>query len=183
MLDRAVRLFCAEGVDGLSLNQICTRLGVSKPALYRAFGNEDGLKRAALARYFEAWMEPRLGRLDLSLAFADQCKALARLMAFSDPGSPAAEGCLLTRMRVSRAGLGPESLAITQTLEAGLLGKLVEWTSAVAASGQMKSGPSPIEAARYIDAQIKLALIDQSQGADPEGIEARLILALSALQR
>lgn len=182
ILERAVMLYCKEGVDTLSLNQVCAKLGFSKPALYRYFGGEDGLRRAALAHYFEVWMAPRFALMDFTQPFVAQCEQLAELFTNTDPDTPIAKGCLFTKMRLSRGILGSESLGNVEHLEHGLRAQFSAWMEGIAKSGQLKPGLAPADAADYMDAQIMLAAIHLSQGGTPAEIKTRLILALSALQ-
>jgi AcrR family transcriptional regulator len=182
ILERAVMLFCTEGVDTLSLNQICVQLGISKPALYRSFGSEDGLRRAALAHFFTAWLAPRFALMDFTQPFAAQCEQLADLVTDTDPETPIAKGCLFTKMRLVRDILGSESLEMVQDLEYGLKAKLFVWMEGIVQSGQMKKDLSAAKAADYVDAQVMLAAIHLSQGGTPDEMKTRLLLALSALQ-
>ena len=39
------------GVDGVSVNEICKKAQISKPGLYREFNNQEGLMIAALGCY------------------------------------------------------------------------------------------------------------------------------------
>ena len=50
-LDVAMESYWREGPGGISLNEVCRRAQVSKPGLYREFGNEDGLLDAVLTRW------------------------------------------------------------------------------------------------------------------------------------
>lgn len=181
VLDRAVALFCAQGVETLSLNQLCAELGISKPALYRSFGGEDGLRRAALARYFELWMGPALARMDFTQPFAAQCAQLAKLVCHPDLQSPQTHGCYYARLRLSRSSLGEQSLALLKQLETGTRAQLQAWMEGVARSGQLKPDLTAASAAAYLDAQIMLATIQRGQGEDPAEIESRMRLALSVL--
>ena len=181
VVERAVMLYCAEGVEALSLNQVCAKLGISKPALYRSFGGEDGLRRAALAHFFSVWLAPRLALMDFTRPFPAQCEQLAEIVVFPDPKSPAAEGCLFTRMRLSRHSLGRQALEIVVELESEMNAKLTAWMEGIARSGQLKKDLRPADAAAYIDSQIMLAWISMNQGVSYETVQARLLLALSAL--
>jgi AcrR family transcriptional regulator len=40
-----------DGPTAVSVNEICRRADVSKPGLYREFGNEDGLRSAVVQTY------------------------------------------------------------------------------------------------------------------------------------
>lgn len=182
VVDRAVALFCAEGVAAHSLNQVCASLGISKPALYRAFGGEDGLRRAALAHYFHVWMRPSFGQMDFTQPFARQCEQLADLVCFPDPQSPQTKGCLYARMRLSRDSLEPQSLGLVEELERNMNAQFTAWMEGVAQSGQLKPDLSVAAAAAFLDAQMTLAVMSLTQGHAPSAVRDRLLLALSALR-
>ncbi|MGN6761377.1 MAG: TetR/AcrR family transcriptional regulator [Leifsonia sp.] len=50
-LDRAVVVFWSQGFEGASLDDLTTAMGISRPSLYRAFGNKEDLFYKALERY------------------------------------------------------------------------------------------------------------------------------------
>src|SRR6056297_4330946 len=53
VLDMAMTAYWHNDPTDVSVNAICQMAGISKPSLYREFGSEDGLSRAALDRYAE----------------------------------------------------------------------------------------------------------------------------------
>ena len=50
-LDRAMTVFWTKGYEGASLSELTKAMGINAPSLYAAFGNKEGLLRAALDRY------------------------------------------------------------------------------------------------------------------------------------
>src|SRR3990170_3252198 len=52
-LDRAVLVFWSKGYEGASLEDLTEAMGISRPSLYRAFGNTEDLFYKALDRYTE----------------------------------------------------------------------------------------------------------------------------------
>jgi AcrR family transcriptional regulator len=52
-LDRAVQVFWSKGYEGASLDDLTEAMGISRPSLYRAFGNKEDLFYKALERYTE----------------------------------------------------------------------------------------------------------------------------------
>jgi AcrR family transcriptional regulator len=52
-LDKAMHLFWEKGYDGTSLAELAMVMGITKPSLYAAFTDKQGLFEAALARYAE----------------------------------------------------------------------------------------------------------------------------------
>lgn len=53
VLDRAVLVFWSKGFEGASLDDLTEAMGISRPSLYRAFGNKEDLFYKALDRYTE----------------------------------------------------------------------------------------------------------------------------------
>lgn len=49
----AMHAYWREGMDNVSLNEICRQIGESKPSVYREYGGEDGLKASALKLYLD----------------------------------------------------------------------------------------------------------------------------------
>ena len=41
-----------EGIENVSLNEMCRKIGESKPSVYREYGGEEGLQLAALELYY-----------------------------------------------------------------------------------------------------------------------------------
>ena len=53
VLKVAMENYWAKGSSAVSINEICKLAGVSKPGLYREFGNEDAFKKVVLTHYEE----------------------------------------------------------------------------------------------------------------------------------
>ena len=63
-------------VDSVSVNEICRRAKISKPGLYREFGDEDRLLDAALTRYSETVLGPVLAMLSDDRPFGQTLDSL-----------------------------------------------------------------------------------------------------------
>lgn len=48
----SLELFAANGYDGVGINEITQRAGITKPSLYYFFGSKEGLFTSLLERYF-----------------------------------------------------------------------------------------------------------------------------------
>lgn len=55
-------VFAVKGFSATSLDDLVTATGLNRPSLYNAFGNKEGVYRAALAR-FTGHLDAALGRL------------------------------------------------------------------------------------------------------------------------
>lgn len=62
-LDKAMRLFWANGFSGTSISALAAILGINKPSLYAAFGNKEQLFKASLDHYAECYGEPSVLKL------------------------------------------------------------------------------------------------------------------------
>ena len=54
----AMETYWEEGIENVSLNEMCRKIGESKPSVYREYGGEEGLQLAALELYYKYRVEP-----------------------------------------------------------------------------------------------------------------------------
>lgn len=177
LLKVAVDAYWHEGPE-VSVNAICQRAGVSKPSLYREFGGEDGLTLAALESYAGRVQSDLQVLLSSGLSFAGKLEALI-VFASEDPRNE--HGCLFVKMRAARLDLGPKTQARVAEIEAGTLGiyarffresrERVEWPGSI----------EPDFAARYLHAQIGLAVSQRAIGIPPAEVRKLLECSLSVL--
>ncbi len=59
-LDRAVEMFWEHGYERVDVDRIARAVNVTKPALYRAFGDKPTLLLKAVERYAETYLAPRM---------------------------------------------------------------------------------------------------------------------------
>lgn len=59
-LDRAVEMFWAYGYEGVDVDRIARAVNVTKPALYRAFGDKPTLLLKAVERYAQSYGAPMI---------------------------------------------------------------------------------------------------------------------------
>lgn len=178
-LEAAMLAWWTEGPGALSLNEACRRAEVSKPAVYREFGGEDGLMDAALEHYRAVAVEPLLAiAAKTDATYPESLQALANLVT-TDFGLPA--GCLFTKMRLDRQALGPKT---TKRLDAIIAERLTAFTDLVRrgrAAGTANPDLSPVKAASYIDTQLTNALVHLAASESRRVVRAQLLLALSVL--
>ena len=182
VLDAAVQSYWADGVDGVSLNEICRRAGVSKPALYREFKSEDGLMKAALVRYSDRALTPMHQTLSADIPFDE---ALDGLIAFASAdhtkeGNPV--GCMYVDMCSGRAQVGDATRDQLDKLKSELIGVYEEWVDRSKDRGEFPSAISTQFAAVYIDAQLSNAMSQQSRGETNETIREVLQMAFSVFE-
>ena len=59
-LDRAVEMFWEHGYEGVDVDRIARAVNVTKPALYRAFGDKSTLLLRAVERYALTYGAPKM---------------------------------------------------------------------------------------------------------------------------
>lgn len=98
-LDKAMRLFWANGYSGTSLSDLTTTLGINKPSLYAAFGNKEQLFKASLEHYTEYYGKPILLKLlepeDTNLEERLNAYMLSIARVVTDPVLP--KGCFFVK--------------------------------------------------------------------------------------
>jgi AcrR family transcriptional regulator len=167
------------GVDGVSLNEICRRAKVSKPGLYREFGNEDGLMKDALVRYAEQALKPMYVALADDVSFSEGLEGLIAFAAADHAarGNPA--GCLFVDMSSGRAHVGPDTQAQLDQLQDELLSVYATWVERSKARGEFPKDISTQFAAAYINAQLHSAMSQQARGENAKTIRGVLGMAFS----
>lgn len=171
--------FWREGVRNVSMNEICRRASVSKPGLYREFGNEDGLTEAAIDLYRSTVVVPLLDVIAASASFWEVLDHLLRTV--TEPsGKPA--GCLLAALRVAPGDLGPGAASKVSEIAREMRQAFEEWFRRALARGEVDGAVSPALAAHFIDTQLTSLLLQMRLGIDPGLVRAQAQLAFRALQ-
>lgn len=176
-MDLAMRAYWEKSPTEVSLNAICDMAGVSKPSLYREFGNDDGLACAALQNYAETVLGRLLAITAGDADFDTKIRQIAHLAA-EDPIHD--HGCLFVKMRAVRQQMGPKTQSLIAEIEQSALGAFVKVFADARASGQWAGHITDELAARYLQAQASLALDQRARGQRADDI---LALALSVLHR
>lgn len=177
----AMDSYWREGVDAMSLNEVCRRAGLSKPALYREFDSEDGLLDAVIEHYREQRVVPLLSLLASDKPL-DETLALLLAGLTADPGQ-APSGCLFTQVRLTRPKLGPRTRGRMQAIERERLEAFEVWYRRALERGAANPALSPALAARYLDAQISILLLQMGAGEPARDVRALGEVALGLLKR
>lgn len=173
IIDTAMHAYWEEGPTKVSMNAICQRAGVSKPSVYREFGNDDGLTHAALAHYGDTVLGKILAITASNDSFASKINQIAYLSA---EDALHEKGCLFVKMRASKSQLGPRTQELIAQIESMALEAFSKVLAEGRASGEWSGDISVELAAQYLHAQIGLALDQRARGDDPR---STLALALS----
>lgn len=173
-----MELYWREGLYRFSLSEICRRTGLSKPALYREFGGEDGLMDAALERYRRQVVAPLFEAMEEKRPFAEMLhRAVLRLT----EARPAPAGCLFTKMRLARERLGRETSKRVREIEREQRALFESRFLRARADGEVDPEIPASRAARYLDTQFATVLVLMGSGTPRERVREHAALALRTL--
>lgn len=178
-LDIAMKSYWDSGVEGVSLNEICRRAGVSKPGIYREFGNEDGLTHAALSLYFERILCPLLELAESELSLHEKLDRIVSVMTANRDELGLPHGCLLLKMAHAASRVGSKTREQIEDIQQQMLGTYETMIKRAQANGELKKNIQPGFAASYINAQLSNAMSLQARGEDDKLIREILEMAFS----
>ncbi|MBT3135008.1 TetR/AcrR family transcriptional regulator [Alteromonas sp. ALT199] len=182
VLDIAQESYWTLGINQVSINELCKLAGVSKPGIYREFGDEDGLKHAVLERYEKTILSPMLSVLSLDIPFHETLQNLALYSTSEDETSEMPKGCLFANMKESRLNLGDSTIEQIDKTYENVINALELWIDAAKEKGEFKTTAMDSRfAAIYIYAQISFAQLQMMKGESGKDARAILQVALSML--
>ena len=118
-MDRAVEMFWADGFEGVDVDRIARAVGVTKPSLYRLFGDKSSLFLHALQRYGETVGAGPLAAFSERSDIADAVRALFEASVKAGTKEHGPKGCLMACVAVVQAERSPDiRAAITRGLSA-----------------------------------------------------------------
>ena len=178
-LNRALEMFWRKGYEGASLADLTSAMGINPPSLYAAFGNKEGLFRAALDRY----MADQAVFFDQILAAPtsrEVAEALLRGVADlrSDPDRP--PGCLTVQGALSGSA---EAEPIRQELarrRAATDAALRRRFERALAEGDLPEQADPAALARYLTTLTQGMAVQAAGGASAEDLQQVVEIALRA---
>lgn len=89
ILEVASRLFYDQGIHSVGVDTIAAEAGVTKPILYKNFGNKDGLVAAYLTRRHYSWW----ATLEEAISRAETPRALAFFDVYAEDAKTVTRGC------------------------------------------------------------------------------------------
>jgi len=180
VLEIALRCYWTDGPTRVAISHICQDANVSKPSLYREFGNDDGLKEAALNLYRERALAPFYDILTTDLGFSRQIEALITFTIQDRKPLGIPSGCLQVAMRAHKDDLGPKSQRKVEALRQETLTRYENWIDQAKANGECKVEISSKAAALFCDAQNGGAMRMQREGVASDVIAQTMRLAFSS---
>lgn len=181
VVDVAMQAYWKEGINAMSLNEICRRCEISKPGLYREFGNEDGLMKAVMLAYQERVLTPVLQKVNTETPFRETLDCLVSFVTAGEDNQEAPKGCLLVKMLESRMHVGAETREQIDFAHDQALTAYEQWVRRSKKRGEFNADMSSQFAATYIDAQLNHALSQIARGQDRQMVKKVLTTAFSML--
>ena len=176
VLDVAMIAYWQADPADVSVNAICQMAGISKPSLYREFGSEDGLTRAALDRYAKQVLSDVFAILQRGTGLRETLDAL---IDFASADSRMEAGCLFCKMRAGKHRLGTQTRARMEEIEAAAQAAYTAFLQSRRDAGDWPSGLSVEAGGKYLGEQLALAITQRASGEDPASIRELMVLALS----
>jgi len=180
VLEIAMSAYWHDDPADVSVNAICQLADVSKPSLYREFGSEDGLTRAALDSYAEQVLSDIFTILNNGQGMKG---TLGSLIDFASTDPRMETGCLFYKMRSGKHRLGPETQARVEEIDAAAQSAYISFLQARRDAGEWPGVLSAEAGATYLAEQIGLAITQRSSGVDPTQVGDMLRLALSVFDQ
>jgi AcrR family transcriptional regulator len=173
-LDSAVDTFWRHGYEGAGLTELTEAMGISRPALYRAFGDKEQLFQTALTRY----VERNMGYVDDALARSTAHEVAHAFLtgnakAVTTPGRP--PGCLSVQAMVTDES---EVFALLAENRKAIQERLRDRFARASTEGDLGPGQDPDHLARLL---ITLTTGFAVRAADGETRDELLEVARCAL--
>ena len=180
VIEVAMNLYWAEGLSGVSLNEICRQAGIAKTSFYREFGSEDELMARAISCYFDTFARPLIATLaDDQPSAASLDAIITHILDRDDPQTPC--GCMLVKMRDAPEGIGPQAKVRFEHCKTAQLTALEGFVTRARHRGEIAPDSDVSLTAAYIDNQISNALTLKARGEAFDRIYHFTSLALSPL--
>jgi TetR/AcrR family transcriptional regulator, copper-responsive repressor len=177
-ITRAMNCYWQNGLYGISINELCKRIHISKPTLYREYTNEDGLLKEILEHYQKEVLQPLEQSVQKQTLFSQKMDTLLTLITTPTEGP---SGCLFVKMIMTPERLGPNTLALVQQLHQDVVKVYQSWIAKAQQQGEIKQTSTSYFLAQYIHAQCTIIIISMNLGEDPSKLRKQGLLALSAM--
>ncbi|MGC5567830.1 TetR/AcrR family transcriptional regulator [Streptomyces sp. FR-108] len=179
-VSRAMELFWTHGYEATSVRDLTQRLGIGQGSLYAAFGDKEGLYRAALEHYRTTLAATALRSLEEG---ADARSAIRTMLvervriAVEDDG----RGCLAVNAACERL---PKSAAIRRTvrdMQDASRDALAEVLRAAVERGEIAARHDPHALAAFLVVFLNGLLVSSKLTPDVHTLEPLVEVALAAL--
>lgn len=179
LLDISMKAYWEEGIEAISLNEICKRAKVSKPGIYREFGNDDGLIKEVLIHYQKEVLKEIHQIFRENKPFKE---VLDKYILMLTTESPNLNGCLFLRSRDSNYPLGEKSQQQIELIQKEFSMSFTKWIEQAKDKNEFPKNISTELAVNYIDSQVSIAMTKIFTGTDVYVVKDMLTLAFSVFK-
>ena len=181
VVEIAMHLYWAKGVQNVSLNEICRQANIAKTSFYREFDSEDKLIGLAIKMYFD-WFNCLLAKLNLEDKSSVEVFGMLMNMILDDRNEDIPPGCMLVKMRdVQGDKLGPKALAQLHFCRQQQMKMIEHFVICGQQRGDFTKEINIPTAVAYIDNQLSNALALKARGEPSDRIKEFTKIALSPL--
>ena len=181
VVEIAMHLYWAKGVQNVSLNEICRQANIAKTSFYREFDSEDKLIGLAIKMYFD-WFNCLLARLNLEDKSSVEVFGMLMNILLDDRNEDIPPGCMLVKMRdVQGDKLGPKALAQLHFCRQQQMKMIEHFVICGQQRGDFTKEINTPTAVAYIDNQLSNAHALKARGEPSDRIKEFTKIALSPL--
>lgn len=177
---RAMELFWTRGYEATSVRDLTAHLGIGQGSLYAAFGDKDGLYRAALEHYRATLAAAALRSLDegADARSAIRTMLVERIRIAVDHGG---QGCLLVNAACERLPGDPATGRLVRDVLSASQEALTDALRAAAERGELAPRHDPYTLAAYLVTFLNGLLVSSKITPDAGALEPLVEVALAAL--
>ena len=181
-LEAIMCLFWRKGYVDTSIDDLVHATGVSRYGLYGTFGGKKEMLLAALDRYRDRVVGPRVAAMEQSGASLPALYAyFESLREVADEGDQEALGCLMCNMAVELAPHDPQSGDKVDAHMNRLTAAFENALSNAKREGRLDPGIDPADFAAFLTSTVQGTAVLARAGATPARLEAVLNVALGRL--
>ncbi|MEU6488319.1 TetR/AcrR family transcriptional regulator [Streptomyces sp. NPDC046887] len=179
-VSRAMDLFWSRGYEATSVRELTQHLGIGQGSLYAAFGDKDGLYRAALERYRTTLGATALRSLEESADVRAAVRTLLveRVRIAAEHGG---RGCLLVNAACERLPGDPSIGRLVRDVQDATREALTEVLSTAAGRGEIAPRHDPGTLAAFLITFLNGLLVSAKVTPDVRALEPLVEVALAAL--
>lgn len=179
-MSRAMELFWTRGYEATSVRDLTGHLGIGQGSLYAAFGDKDGLYRAALEHYRATLAADALTSLGegVDARSAIRTMLVERVRIAVERGG---RGCLAVNAVCERLPEDPATRRTVRDMQDASRDALVDVLRAAAERGEISAGRDPQALAAFLVTFLNGLLVSAKLTQDVRALEPLVEVALAVL--
>jgi TetR/AcrR family transcriptional repressor of nem operon len=180
VVSRAMELFWSRGYEATSVRDLTEHLGIGQGSLYAAFGDKDGLYRAALEHYRTTLAAAALRSLEegADVRSAIRTMLTGRILIATELGG---RGCLVVNAACERLPADPSIRRIVRDVQDASRDALAEVLRSAVERGEIAPKHDPDTLAAFLLSFLNGLLVSSKITPDRGALEPLVEVALAAL--